>query len=62
MTQGNLKSPMIGLIDLSKREEVVDKILDILLDGDLSLVEQYGILEHCKFCLYTQAINEVEGE
>jgi hypothetical protein len=55
-------NPTIGIIDIGMRQGVIDKILDVINNEELSLVEQYGILEHIKFCLYTEALNDCNQE
>jgi hypothetical protein len=48
----------IVMFDIKKRNELIEKIIDLLEAEEMSQVECYGILEHCKSVIFFDSIRE----
>jgi len=54
-----IKPAEIAMFDIGKRNELIEKIINLIEEEKMSQVESYGILEHCKMIIYTNDLMDV---
>lgn len=46
----------VVIYDLNKRNELISKIMDLINKEEMSQVDCYGILEHCKNLVFSDSL------